>query len=320
MIARKSLNKTFVKNLVFAVLILALSSLGILGGFSLFSQNQIDNVKAAEYSRKIVFNLSSGVSVKMKYVNGYDGAVKDDVTIQSRDSQTVCFYTSDEDYDYERGSGNDECTLTATISSGYTWKGWYTGPNGTGTILSSSQTYKFSGSSFADPSTNGTSIELYTYTVKSAYSAKLKFNVSEGISVTMKYSNGLEGSKPENVEVKTGTTQNVIYIQAEEGYENDTCQFSVKVEDGYIFKGWYTGANGTGQQLSKSRTSNLSASTLLNETTNGKTIEVYAYAVKKPTGITVNDNQIKMIIIVASIGLAVVIILALIIWRKKKNS
>jgi outer membrane protein OmpA-like peptidoglycan-associated protein len=135
---------------------------------------------------------------------------------------TVTFYESDSGSDpvsaFQTGSGTQDLTLFADLSpqfsdSGYTFAGWNTAPDGTGTPYSDGESYSFS-----------SELSLYAqWASDSMVSCTFLSNGASGILSTV--------SDP------SGTT---VLLPSSNGLS----------DSGYNFTGWNTAANGSGTQYS----------------------------------------------------------------------
>jgi uncharacterized repeat protein (TIGR02543 family) len=152
-------------------------------------------------------------------------ALAEDHTLYARWTAGVYTLT----YDYEGATGGNSAasaavtygasyTLAVPTKTGYTFGGWWTGDNGTGTQLTSS-----SGASLANwMGTAG-------ITVYARWTA---------VTYTLTYD--YEGATGGNSATSATVTYNASYTLA------------VPTKTGYTFGGWWTGDNGTGTQLTSS--------------------------------------------------------------------
>lgn len=201
------------------------------------------------------------------------------------------------------------CTLTATVSSGYTFKGWYSGGN----LVSSSNPYSFSvysnqtleavaTSTYTVTLTSGTGISSVsgggTYTqgsscsakavVQSGYSFSGWYNGTTLVSSSNPYSftvnantslKATASAVSYSVSVTKGTGVSSVSGTGSYAY-GASCTLEATVESGYVFAGWYNGSSLVSS--ANPYTFNVTGSTSLKATANAQT---YTVDVRTSTGI-----------------------------------
>ena len=168
-----------VKNIAISFLLVMLSVAGIVGGFSLIPNGSnsntsqvenIDKLDAVEADIRITFYCATGVSISGS-VHPTSGGNDSTFSVSSGSSTTRWFKYEWEDGDEIWYGAEDHITLTANVSNGYKWEGWYTGANGTGDFLGKSNPIAFYCASTYNENNN-----FYAYVTKAP-----NYNVSVGI-------------------------------------------------------------------------------------------------------------------------------------------